>query len=238
MLIDFSLTRGDEHLYDHQVALRLFTAEELHDALTAAGLQVAHRLPADTGAQRSAEVLARLPATRIPWRTRTVAEAGEYWDRYYNDEFVTGLGTETIVAALHTLPPVGTWMDAGAGSESLLWSIPLAAEHLIAVDLDTDRLARLRAYAAARRPRPAYRTVLEMCGRTEHDFTARCRSLAATLRADCLTGRPLPIAEGSVELVTQFGRSAWQSPPRRSWPPGRPCMRRFSRAGGARAPTG
>lgn len=134
----------------------------------------------------------------------TVAGADDYWDRYYSDTFIPGLGTESILAALQTVPPVATWVDLGAGSESLLWSIPLAAEHLVAVDLDAERLARLRAYAAVPEPRPAYRTVLQMCGRTKDDFTARCRSLAATLRADCLNGR-LPIADGSVDLVTQFG---------------------------------
>ncbi|WP_433358688.1 class I SAM-dependent methyltransferase [Streptosporangium sp. CA-115845] len=136
---------------------------------------------------------------------RTVADAGDYWERYYSDAFTPGLGTEDILAALQTISPVHTWVDAGAGSESLLWAIPLTAAHLVAADIDTDRLALLRSYAAAQQPRPAYRTVLQLCGRTERDFAARCRTLAATVRADCLTGRPLPIAEGSVDLLTQFG---------------------------------
>ncbi|MFF4991499.1 class I SAM-dependent methyltransferase [Streptosporangium saharense] len=135
----------------------------------------------------------------------TVADADDYWNRYYSDEFVAGLGTEDILTALGDVPPARTWVDAGAGSESLLWAIPLTAAHLVAVDIDADRLALLRSYAATEDPRPAYRTVLDLCGRTEQDFAARCRSLAATLRADCLTGEPLPVADDSADLITQFG---------------------------------
>jgi hypothetical protein len=134
-----------------------------------------------------------------------VAAAHEYWDRYYGEEFIAGLGTENILAALGQVPPQRTWLDLGSGSESLLWSIPLQANHLIAVDLAPERLAILRAYAAAEQPRAAYRTVLELCGRTQADFTTRCRSLAATLAADCLSSTPLPFKPASVDLVTQFG---------------------------------
>lgn len=81
----------------------------------------------------------------------------------------------------------------------------LQAEHLIAVDIDPQRLALLHAYAEVRRPRGAYRTVLDLCGRTDDDFADRCRSLAATLKADCLSGGPLPFTPASTGLITQFG---------------------------------
>jgi len=138
-------------------------------------------------------------------RPRTVAAAQEYWDRYYGEEFIAGLGTEDILAVLGRVPSRRTWLDLGAGSESLLWSIPLQAEHLVAVDLDPRRLAILRSYVAAEQPRAAYRTVLELSDRTQADFTTRCRSLAATLAADCLSGTTLPFAPAGVDLVTQFG---------------------------------
>jgi hypothetical protein len=136
---------------------------------------------------------------------RTVAAAQEYWDRYYGEEFIAGLGTEDILATLSRVPARGTWVDLGAGSESLLWSIPLRAEHLIAADIDPQRLALLHAYAEVTRPRGAYRTVLDLCGRTDDDFADRCRSLAATVTADCLSGEPLPFTPASIGLITQFG---------------------------------
>jgi SAM-dependent methyltransferase len=136
---------------------------------------------------------------------RTIAAAQEYWDRYYSEKFVTGLGTENILAALRAVPPQRAWLDLGAGSESLLWSIPLRAECLIAVDLDSQRLRILRAYAAARHPRGAYQAALDLCDCTPADFAVRCRSLAVTLVADCLNGGPLPFTPSSVNLVTQFG---------------------------------
>ena len=96
---------------------------------------------------------------------RTIAGASKYWDQYYGSEFVFGLGTEHILAALRQVPPSGTWVDLGAGSESLLWSIALETHRLIAIDHDEQRLRILRAYADARQPRGAYRTALALCGR-------------------------------------------------------------------------
>jgi hypothetical protein len=136
---------------------------------------------------------------------QTIAGASDYWERYYGSEFIFGLGTERILAALRQVPPAGTWVDAGAGSESLLWSIALATRRLIAIDHDEQRLRILRAYADSRKPRGAYETALALCNRTPADFAARCASLSATLSADCLNGASLPLREGSADLVTQFG---------------------------------
>lgn len=144
---------------------------------------------------------------------QTISGARNYWSRYYGDEFITGQGTEDVLAALLDLPPVGTWLDLGAGSESLLWSIPLRAERLVAVDVDPERLAILRDYAASRRPRGAYETVLKLSGRTSADFVDRCSRLAAQVTADCLTGRSLPFMRGHAELVTQFGLLGLASSP-------------------------
>lgn len=139
----------------------------------------------------------------------TVADAQEYWRRYYAERFQFGLGTEDILAALMQIPPLGTWVDLGCGSESMLWAIALRARRLVAVDADTPRLEILRQFTAAGRPRGVHTTALRLCGRTHpHDFATRCRSLTAVIEADCLTG-PWPadprLAPGSVELVTQFG---------------------------------
>lgn len=136
---------------------------------------------------------------------RTVADAGQYWQQYYSGEFVFGLGTEQIITLLQRIPPVGTWLDLGSGSESLLWSIPLDTERLIALDRDPHRLARLRAYAATGQPRGAYRTVLDLCGRDRGDFALHGTRLAGCLVADCLTGTSLPVRPGTADLVTQFG---------------------------------
>jgi hypothetical protein len=151
---------------------------------------------------------------------RTIAEADEYWNQYYGSEFVFGLGTEHILAALQRVPPARTWADLGAGSESLLWSIALDAHRLIAIDHDEQRLRILRAYARSREPRGAYRTVLALCGRGHADFTARCERVSATLAADCVTGAALPLRPGSVDLATQFGLLGLTVSPghfRRAW---------------------
>jgi hypothetical protein len=137
--------------------------------------------------------------------SQAIVGARAYWNRYYAASFVFGRGTEDILTALIDIPPTGTWLDLGAGSESLLWSIPLQADQLIAVDLDPQRLVLLRRYAASGQPRGAYETVLKLCRRSPADFATRCGRLTATVVADCLTGQPVPFRDGSVSMVTQFG---------------------------------
>lgn len=140
---------------------------------------------------------------------QTIAGPQEYWKRYYAEQFRFGLGTEDILAALVQLPPVDRWVDLGCGSESMLWAIGLRAQRLVAVDAEPERLAIVREFTTAGRPRGIHRAALALCGRTDPDaFPARCRSLNATIAADCLTGHP-PVdphlAQGEFELITQFG---------------------------------
>ncbi len=139
----------------------------------------------------------------------TIAGPQEYWKRYYAEQFRFGLGTEDILAALVQIPPVNRWADLGSGSESVLWAIGLRAQRLVAVDAEPERLAILREFAAAGRPRGIHRTVLHLCGRTDPDaFVSRCQSLEATVTGDCLTGYPPTnpnLAVEGFELVTQFG---------------------------------
>ena len=137
----------------------------------------------------------------------TAADAEEYWRRYYAEQFHFGLGTEDILATLMAVPPVQTWVDLGCGSESMLWAIALRARHLIAVDVDRTRLEILSQFAEVGRPRGMHTTALALCGRTEPgDFLARCRSLVARVRADCLDGSlPADLTENTFDLVTQFG---------------------------------
>lgn len=139
----------------------------------------------------------------------TVADAKEYWRRYYAEQFRFGLGTEDILAALMQIPPVTAWADLGCGSESMLWAIALRARRLVGVDSDAQRLEILRQFTAGARPRGVHVTALTLCGRTgPDDFAARCRSLSALIQADCLSGDPPTdpgLADESMELITQFG---------------------------------
>lgn len=144
-----------------------------------------------------------------PSDAQTVASANAYWRRYYAEQFRFGLGTEDILAALMQIPPVGSWVDLGCGSESMLWAIALRARRLVAVDYDPQRLEILQQFVTADRPRGVHTTALRLCGRTDpDDFGMRCRSLAAVVRADCLAGL-LPVnphlVPGSFALITQFG---------------------------------
>lgn len=137
---------------------------------------------------------------------RTILEATGYWENYYGDAFRFGQGTESILDVLSLVPPVAGWTDLGAGSESLLWAAGLDAHRLTAVDIDPNRLTRLREFAHTARPRGVHAVALALCGRTSPDaFATRCRSLAATVQADCLIPSQLPPHLLEVDLLTQFG---------------------------------
>lgn len=136
---------------------------------------------------------------------RTVLDAAPYWDTYYGDTFRFGQGTEHILDLLSQIPPVRSWTDVGAGSESLLWATALDVDHLIAVDADSDRLTTLTEFARAGRPRGVHQVALALRGHDLGHFTERCRSLTSTLTTDCLQPGPLPTRVFGADLLTQFG---------------------------------
>lgn len=133
----------------------------------------------------------------------TAIGAHDYWDTYYADEFVFGLGTEHVIELLNEIPPVDSWIDVGAGSESLFWACALSAERLVAVDTEPARLALLWRSSHASAPRGSYRTVLRLSRRTAAEWATVRSSLVGTVVADCLTATP-PVAQRA-DLVTQFG---------------------------------
>lgn len=138
----------------------------------------------------------------------TIRDAQNYAETYYGDEFRYGQGTEDLLALLDALPPARSWVDLGAGSESLLWAIPLRAQQLVAVDRDPQRLALLHAAAQTAAPRGVHRTAMQLTGRSLGDWMARCRSLRETVPADLLVDelpRHPALAHGAADLVTQFG---------------------------------
>ncbi|GAB3173054.1 hypothetical protein GCM10027059_43380 [Myceligenerans halotolerans] len=144
-------------------------------------------------------------------RPDTVLDAETYWRTYYADTFRFGQGTEHVLDLLTHIPPVSTWTDLGAGSESLLWACALEAQKLTAIDNDAHRLATLATTARAARPRGVHQVALALGGTppTTTAFAERCRSLKTTLRADLLAPDvPLlsPACDAlGAQLVTQFG---------------------------------
>lgn len=141
----------------------------------------------------------------------TILDADAYWCTYYADFFRFGQGTEHILDLLTCIPPVPTWTDLGAGSESLLWACALTAQTLTAVDYDPRRLAILTEAARSARPRGIHRVALALTRNTptSETFATRCRSLRTTLTADLLTPHHPhpPVLRRALEadLITQFG---------------------------------
>ncbi|MGH3911959.1 MAG: S-adenosylmethionine decarboxylase family protein [Pseudonocardiaceae bacterium] len=91
----------------------------------------------------------------------------------------------------------------------MLWAIGLRAQRLVAVDSDFQRLAILRTFTSAARPRGVHRTALTLCGRGDpDDFPGRCRSLVSTVAVDCLTGH-LPSNPNLPAAVTRLGATVF-----------------------------
>lgn len=129
-------------------------------------------------------------------------DALEYWDTYYSQPFLYGMGTENILRLLAGLPPVATWIDLGCGSESLLWACAIRAGALHAVDSDGERLRLLEKHSETTEPTGSYATAIALAGsgRSWDDIRATLRT---TTVADCLTDQPA--IQNTAELVTQFG---------------------------------
>lgn len=140
----------------------------------------------------------------------TAAGAGAaeaYAARHYRGRYRYGEGTEQILAMLGSVPPVDRWADLGSGAQTLLWAWAVSARSVIAVDADPHQLHLLHQRADAASLDPVHDTVAHLCGRDPAGFADLCRTLTATVQADCLTApieHPgLPAA--SFGLVTQFG---------------------------------
>lgn len=125
---------------------------------------------------------------------------------YYNDRFIPGQGTEAILDQLSRLGTHGRWLDLGAGTTTLLWSIPLMEIHSIdCCDLVVEALAVLARFGASEDVPPCYADVLHAHGRTPEHLHAMRRKLRRFLVFDGLSAWPEELASDRFDLITAFG---------------------------------
>jgi hypothetical protein len=62
---------------------------------------------------------------RLPCDQDSLSYFQKYIEEYFNDQFFWGYGTEKILGLLDKHSPGGDWLDLGAGTSTLFWSIGL-----------------------------------------------------------------------------------------------------------------
>jgi hypothetical protein len=110
----------------------------------------------DLNAQEIAEFIS------LPLADRRIAYFREYMQRYFNHRFIAGQGTEHVLQLVKEHHAQGRWLDVGAGTSTLFWSLALEkATSVTCVDIVpealkvlhdfrmTDELPRCYAEAAA-----------------------------------------------------------------------------------------
>lgn len=152
----------------------------------------------------------RQPAT-LPADPARIAYFRQYLADYFNDAFVPGMGAEAILAALsdHGGTALGRpcrWLDLGAGTSTLFWSLALDAVHEIwAADVIPEALIVLDGFARASHVPPCYGDVMAMLGRPPDHLARMRRRMAGYLVFNALTTWPSAMAGERFDLITAFG---------------------------------
>lgn len=129
-----------------------------------------------------------------------------YLRLYYYDRFIPGQGAEAILEQLHRFGPRGRWLDLGAGTTTLLWSIPLTEVSSIdCCDIVVEALAVLARFAESPDVPPCYADVLSAHGKTSEHLRAMRRKLRRFLVFDGLSPWPKLLAAERFDLITVFG---------------------------------
>lgn len=137
-----------------------------------------------------------------------------YLDQYFNERFMTGMGAEDILDALDAVPRAGRWLDVGAGTSTLLWSIPLKGiESVHCCDLVPEALAVLEDFVRGESIPRCYSDVLAMYGRDKRDLRDRRDRIEEFLIFDAHRPWPPEMKARRYELVTAIGNFGLCSTP-------------------------
>jgi SAM-dependent methyltransferase len=129
-----------------------------------------------------------------------------YQEKYFNDRFVRGQGTEEILSNLERHGASGRWLDLGSGTTTLFWSIPLQGITSISCcDLVPEALAVLEELARSGKIPPCYQEALEMFGKPPSHLAEMSRRLDRFLVFDTLAPWPSWLAAKPFDLITAFG---------------------------------
>jgi hypothetical protein len=112
--------------------------------------------------------------TRLPLNPQRIAYFREYLRRYFNHSFVYGQGTEDILVLLKNNQKNGDWLDVGAGTSTLFWSLALGgAASVTCGDIVPEALKVLDEFRHAGGIPPCYIEAAAMMGADPTKLRAR-----------------------------------------------------------------
>lgn len=130
----------------------------------------------------------------------------DYARRYYYGAFLEGQGVEQILEVLAAHGRTGTWLDLGAGTSTLFWSIPLAGITSITTnDVYPEPLKVLDEFARSNEVPECYKEVLQRRGKPAEHLTVMRRRLNEFVVFDALQEWPPDMAGKTYDLITEFG---------------------------------
>lgn len=157
--------------------------------------------------ERDFRTFSSLASERL--RPERLSYFGTYFDLYFQAAFIPGQGTEHILEALSTWNRGGRWLDLGAGTTTLFWSIALSeVTEITAADVVVEALAVLDQFARSSELPPCYRDVLRMLGRSVEHLNAMRERLRRFVTLDSLSAWPSALARERFHQITAIGHFA------------------------------
>lgn len=139
-------------------------------------------------------------------RPDRVAYFRSYLELYFREAFIAGQGTEEILATLSRFGRGGRWLDLGAGTTTLFWSIPLSGISSVGcADIAAEALLVLDEFVRSGEVPGCYRDALSMLGRTEAQLHEVRRRFGRYYVFDALTRWPARLRDERFDLITAFG---------------------------------
>jgi hypothetical protein len=130
----------------------------------------------------------------------------KYLDEYFQGPCIFGGGTEDILENIYRAGEVGRWLDLGAGTSSLLWSIPMRGIASVACcDLVPEALAVLDDFVKGDEIPRCYADVMEMYGVSERDLRAKRGLFGRYLVFDTFQPWPAALGGETFDFMTAVG---------------------------------
>jgi hypothetical protein len=130
----------------------------------------------------------------------------QYFEKYFNNRFIYGYGTEDILHMIGKYDPQGNWLDLGSGTSTLFWSIPMSRIYSInCSDISPEALKVLSDYIYSKKVPPCYREALKIFGKEEKDLDNMRERFSAFFVLDVFKDWPKYLDEKQYDLITEFG---------------------------------
>ncbi len=130
----------------------------------------------------------------------------QYLKDYFSHAFVPGMGTEAILAALGQHGRGGRWLDLGAGTSTLFWSLALDdVSEIWCCDVVPEALVVLNEFARSSRVPPCYQDVMTLLGKPASHVAEMRARLRTYVVFNALANWPSAMSEDRFDLITAFG---------------------------------